>query len=73
LRFEQFTIYINTSIFLLHIGAYLIQNGYLKCKKLNLKVFYEKEIRLTCDNSHTPLLQARDTWWNGIYFAILQK
>jgi hypothetical protein len=67
LRFEQFTIYINTIIFLLHIGAYLIQNG------LNLKVFYEKEIRLTCDNSHTPLLQARDTWWNGIYFAILQK
>jgi len=31
-------------------------------QKLNLKVLYEKEIRLTWDN-----------WWNGIYVAILQK
>ena len=42
-------------------------------KKLNLKVLYEKEIRLTWNNSHTPQPQARDTWWNGIYVAILQK
>jgi len=42
-------------------------------KKLKLKVLYEKEIRLTWDNSHTPQPQARDTWWNGIYVAILQK
>ena len=42
-------------------------------KKLNLKVLYEKEIRLTWDNSHTPHQQAYDTWWNGIYIAILQK
>ena len=42
-------------------------------KKLNLKVLYEKEIRLTWDNSHTPFQQAKDTWWNGIYIAILQK
>lgn len=42
-------------------------------KKLNLKVLYEKEIRLTWDNSHTPNLQAKNTWWNGIYVAILQK
>jgi hypothetical protein len=42
-------------------------------QKLNLKVLYEKEIRLTWDNSHTPQPQARDTWWNGIYVAILQK
>ena len=42
-------------------------------KKLNLKVLYEKEVRLTWDNSHTPNPQAKDTWWNGIYIAILQK
>jgi len=42
-------------------------------EKLNLKVLYEKEIRLTLDNSHTPLHHARKTWWNGIYIAILQK
>ena len=41
--------------------------------KLNLKVLYEKEIRLTWDNSHTPQQEARDTWHNGIYVAILQK
>ena len=39
-------------------------------QKLNLKVLYEKEIRLTYDNSYTS---AKDTWWNGIYVAILQK
>jgi hypothetical protein len=42
-------------------------------KNLNLKVLYEKEVRLTWDNSHTPEPKARDTWWNGIYVAILQK
>jgi hypothetical protein len=39
-------------------------------KKLNLKVLYEKEIRLSTDNSTT---HGKDTWWNGIYVAILQK
>jgi hypothetical protein len=42
-------------------------------QKLNLKVLYEKEVRLTDNNSHTPQPQARNTWWNGIYVAILQK
>jgi hypothetical protein len=42
-------------------------------KKLNLKVLYEQKVRLTWDNSHTPEPKARDTWWNGIYVAILQK
>ena len=42
-------------------------------QNLNLKVLYEKEIRLTWDNSCTPLPQAKNTWWNGIYVAILQK
>jgi hypothetical protein len=40
---------------------------------LNLKVLYEKEIRLTWDNSHTPTKEANETWHNGIYVAILQK
>ena len=40
---------------------------------LNLTVLYEKEIRLTMDESHTLCPLARDTWWNGIYISILQK
>jgi len=42
-------------------------------KKLNLSVLYEKEIRLTWDESHTPPLIASQTWHNGIYVAILKK
>jgi hypothetical protein len=42
-------------------------------RKLNLKVLYEKEIRLTWDNSVTPEPDLSKTWWNGIYVAILQK
>ena len=42
-------------------------------KKLNLKVLYEKEVRLTFDNSHTPEPESINTWWNGIYVAILKK
>lgn len=41
--------------------------------KLNLKVLYEKEIRLTSDNSVTPEPLLSKTWWNGIYVVILQK
>jgi len=41
--------------------------------QLKLKVLYEKEIRLTWDDSHTPYPLARETWHNGIYVAILQK
>ena len=40
---------------------------------LNLKVLYEKEIRLTFDESVTPEPELSQTWWNGIYIAILQK
>jgi hypothetical protein len=42
-------------------------------KKLNLKVLFDRRIRLTWDNSHTPQPQASQTWHNGIYVAILQK
>jgi hypothetical protein len=40
---------------------------------LKLKVLYEKEIRLTNDNSHTPEPLASQTWWNGLYVSVLQK
>ena len=42
-------------------------------QNLNLKILYEREIRLTFDNSHTPQELGRNTWWNGIYVAILEK
>jgi len=42
-------------------------------QKLKLKVLYEKEIRLTLDDSHTLQPEAKDTWWNGMYIVILQK
>jgi hypothetical protein len=42
-------------------------------RKLNLKILYEKEIRLTWDNSVTPEPELSQNWWNGIYIAILQK
>jgi len=41
--------------------------------QLKLNILYEKEIRLTNDNSHTPEPLAKETWHNGIYVAILQK
>jgi hypothetical protein len=51
-----------------------VRNGtYDAIQKLNLKVLYEKEVRLTWDNSHTPRRLAKYTWWNGIYITILQK
>jgi hypothetical protein len=46
---------------------------YASFKQLNLTVLYEREIRLTQDNSVTPEPQLSQTWWNGIYVAILQK
>lgn len=42
-------------------------------EKNNLTVLYEKEVRLTFDNSHTPYEIAGDTWWNGIFICILKK
>lgn len=42
-------------------------------KKLNLKILFDRRIRLTWDNSVTPEPQLSKTWWNGIYIAILQK
>lgn len=42
-------------------------------QKLKFKILYEREIRLTWDNSHTPYPEASHTWHNGIYVVILQK
>lgn len=42
-------------------------------KDLNLKVLYEREIRLTWDNSHTKEPALLKAWWNGMYVCILQK
>jgi hypothetical protein len=51
-----------------------VRDGTMKSiQKLNLKALYQQEIRLTWDNSHTPQPNATNTWWNGLYVAILQK
>jgi len=51
-----------------------VRNGTIQAiKNLNLKIKYEKEIRLTFDNSHTPIDIAKATWWNGTYIVILEK
>ena len=42
-------------------------------KDLGLSVLYSKEIRLSSDNRATHDRGGKDTWWNGIYVAILHK
>lgn len=42
-------------------------------RDLKLKVLYQKEIRMTWDDTHTEQVLGARTWWNGIYVAILQK
>lgn len=55
-------------------NCYDVRDGTKKSiEQLNLKVLYEKEIRLTWDESHTAFPEAAETWWNGIYVAILEK
>lgn len=41
--------------------------------KSNLKILYQKEIRLTWDNTYTPESEATINWWNGMSVFILQK
>lgn len=38
-----------------------------------LEIVFSREIRLTWDNSHTPLEEAHSGWWNGLFVAILRK
>ncbi len=40
---------------------------------LSFKILYQKGIRSTHDGSHAPHPYAGNTWWNGIYLAIIQK
>jgi hypothetical protein len=40
---------------------------------LKLNVLYGKEIRLTNDDTHTPMHIAKESWWNGMAVFILQK
>ena len=40
---------------------------------LGLEILYEKEIRVTYDNSVTPEPLLSTGWWNGIYGVVLQK
>lgn len=42
-------------------------------RDLNLKNIWNKEIRLTQDNTHTPPELAGSTWWNGMYVCVLSK
>jgi hypothetical protein len=41
--------------------------------ELKLKIVYQKEIRLTFDNQHSPIPLAKETWWNGLAVFILIK
>jgi hypothetical protein len=52
----------------------LVRDGTMSAiKQLKLKTVFQKEIRLTKDDSHTPWPLCAETWHNGIYVAILQK
>lgn len=46
---------------------------YKAIEDLKFIVLYQKSIRLTWDNTHTPVPLAKETWWNGMYVALLQK
>lgn len=38
-----------------------------------VRVLWRNQIRLTWDDSHTPMDMARRTWWNGIAVFVLAK
>lgn len=42
-------------------------------KDLNLSILWNREIRLTQNDEHTPRDIASATWWNGISVFLLQK
>ena len=78
-QYKALTYYINCldDIFILMVDDWNwknVRDGTHKAiKDLNLKVEYQKEIRLTRNNKHTPKYIARRSWWNGIYIAVLSK
>ena len=42
-------------------------------RDLKLQIMFEHEIRLTDNGGHTPQPEATNTWWNGMYVAVLKK
>lgn len=45
-------------------------------KDLNIKILFEKEIFVDLDKSKSSMWEqpiARETWWNGMYVAVLKK
>ena len=51
-----------------------VRNGTFKSiNDLKLNVIWGRDIRLTTDNTHTPINMAKETWWNGIGAFVLQK
>lgn len=51
-----------------------VRNGTLAAiAKLDFTILYEKRIRLTYDESHTPQPMAHDTWHNGLFVVVLKK
>ena len=75
-HYKALTHYINclddTFIFVVDDWNWVdVRNATLQSiKDLNLKVLYEKDIKLNNDNIST---HDRNGWWNRIYVAILQK
>lgn len=51
-----------------------VRKGTIESIKLsNVTILYEKEIRLTYDNSTTPIPLLHTDYWNGMYIAVLKK
>ncbi|MEN9406290.1 MAG: Acanthocystis turfacea chlorella virus 1 [Bacillota bacterium] len=65
----------NTFIFIVDDWNWdYVRNGTFDAiRDLKLNVAWQHEIRLTHDNSHTPEPLSIETWWNGLYVAVLQK
>ena len=42
-------------------------------RKLGLSVIYEREVRMTCVDTHTERPKADEEWCSGIYVAVLKK
>lgn len=58
----------------IHPTQFRLRTGtFNSIQNLTLNILYQRDIRLTDDDSHTPMDLALKTWWNGLYVAILQK
>jgi hypothetical protein len=51
-----------------------VRNGtYESMKQSNIDILYELEIRTTWNDKHTPLDDAKENWWNGLYCVVCKK